>query len=277
MWDPRNYRDTVFGIGEDESFELPDSDLPDDLDLTQPHIMTVLGPIAPDRLGICQHREPILSNPAAHTDDDPDYCLDRIDLAREELEAFATAGGRSMVDATTIDCGRGPAGLRSIAQRLPVNIVVVAGRHPHVHAARMSNALDQGSIERDLVADFEAETKPGLIVAGTSLGEITAVERVAVMACANVAARTGYPLAVQLVEGTMAHETLHIVHAAGIGRRGSFSGVSMVDSISTTSPGSPNVASSSHSIGSAKAVAKRTSRKPKCWSAWRTRDSRIGC
>lgn len=216
MWDRRNYRDTDFGLLEDETFEPPDARQADELDLTQPYIMSVLGPIVPDQLGICQPHEHILCDPVELTGDVPDYCLDRIDLACEDLEAFLTVGGSSLVDATTIDYGRDLAGLRSIGQRLPVNIVAVTGRHQHAHAARMSNSLEEGSIERELLADINAEIKPGLIVAGTSLGEITNVERVAVLACANVAARAGYPLAVQLAEGTMAHEALDLVEAAGL-------------------------------------------------------------
>ncbi len=216
MWDPRNLRDTDFGLPADDRFEPADVDARDEFDLSQPHIMTVLGPIHPDQLGVCHHHEYILSDPVALTRNDPEYRLDRIDLACEELESFYTAGGRAMVDASTPDYGRDLNGLRTIARRVPVHILAVAGRHQHVHSSRIPDALDQGKLAMEIQSDIDGEIRPGLISFGTSLDEITPVEEVAGRAVASVAVATGYPLMTHTESGTMAHEQLDLVESEGL-------------------------------------------------------------
>ncbi len=216
MWDPRNYHDTDFGLEGEETFEPGDAGQTDGVDLSRPHIMTVLGPIEPADLGVCQHHEHILCDPAALTDLEPDYRLDRIDLACEELESFFTAGGRSMVDASPRDYGRDLVGLRTIARRVPVHIIAVTGRHKHLHATRLPHALDREMLEQEILADIDGEIKPGLITFGTSLDQITLVEEDAARAAARVAVRTGYPVTTHAEAGTMAHQQLDLVESEGL-------------------------------------------------------------
>ncbi|MEJ7901290.1 MAG: hypothetical protein WKF63_05550 [Thermomicrobiales bacterium] len=216
MWDPRNYSDTDFGLTADVRFEPEDADARDDLDLSLPHIMTVLGPIDPDELGTCMHHEHILCDPVAITARDPNFRLDRIDLASEELESFFTVGGRSMVDMSSPDYGRDLQGLRTIAQRVPVNIIAVSGRHAHIHASRMDRALDGGALEAKIWADIKGAVKPGVISFGTSLHQITPVEAVAARAAARVAVSTGYPVSTHTTAGTMAHGQLDLIENEGL-------------------------------------------------------------
>lgn len=63
-----------FGLEEGERFEPLDED--EELDLSQPHVMTVLGPIDPGALGFTLHHEHVFNfvNPLAV--DDPDQILD---------------------------------------------------------------------------------------------------------------------------------------------------------------------------------------------------------
>lgn len=216
MWDPRNYRDTDFGLDDEETFEPPDAGHREAIDLSQPHVMTVLGPIRPDDLGVCQPHEHILRDPAAVTGDDPDDRLDRIDLACQELESFFTVGGRSMVDASPRDYGRDLVGLRTIAQRVPVNIIAVTGRHKHLHAAKLDNVADRQALETEFQSDIDGDIKPGIITFGTSLDDITPLEKVAAQAAASVAVVTGYPVTTHTEAGTMAHEQLDLVESEGL-------------------------------------------------------------
>jgi phosphotriesterase-related protein len=216
MWDPRNYEDTDFGLEEGESFEPDDAWEWDHFDVSQPHVMTVLGPIPTDAPGICQPHEHILSNPVEASGVDVAYRLDRVDLATEELETYFTSGGRSMVDASTTDYGRDLAGLASIARQVPVNIVAVTGRHKHQFASHMPNALDIDALIAELESDIAGEIKPGVIKFGTSLDEITEVERVAGRAAASVAVAHGYPVTTHTEAGTMAHEQLDLVESSGL-------------------------------------------------------------
>ncbi len=117
MWDPVRYVDTDFGLTGGESFEPNDGDEERDISLHQPHIMTVLGPISPEDLGVCQHAEHILAGPGTRND------VPAIRVAADELEAYFTVGGRSMVDITVGGSARNPDGLRTLAQLVPVHIV----------------------------------------------------------------------------------------------------------------------------------------------------------
>lgn len=221
MWDRRNYMDTDFGLVDDESFEPSDGDSRSDVDTTVPYIMTVLGPIEPDELGVCQHHEHILCDPVSRAQVDEACRLDRIDLASEELESFFTSGGRSMVDASPIDYGRNAEGLRAISQRVPVHIITVTGRHKHHFAGCMPNALDVESLLAEYLGEItdgigNSGIRPGVIKFGTSLDEITDVERNAGIAAARAAVKTGLPVTTHTESGTMAHEQLDLVESEGL-------------------------------------------------------------
>jgi phosphotriesterase-related protein len=216
MWNPETYLDTDYGLDEDESFEPTDAWEPEPFDTSQPHVMTVLGAVSPDDLGITQIHEHILSDPPALRDTDPDYCLVRPDLARDELEFFATAGGSAMVDASTPDYGRDIAGLHTLAQLVPVHLIAVGGRHKHLHASLVPGAGDEEFLVEELRADLSEVIRPGLLKFGTSLNDITAVEWANARAVARVAVEYGYPVTTHTEVGTMALEQVDLAGAAGL-------------------------------------------------------------
>jgi phosphotriesterase-related protein len=55
--------------------------------------------------------------------------LDDVNLAVEELAPFAHSGGRTVVELTPIDIGRSPAGLRLIAARTGIQIIMGTGHY----------------------------------------------------------------------------------------------------------------------------------------------------
>lgn len=219
MWDRRTYEDTDYGLDPGEPFEPATDDVDEPIDTAvDPHVMTVLGPLRPDELGICLHHEHILCDPAAVTADEPDFRLDDIDRACEELESFVTTGGRAIVDASPRDYGRNLNGLRTIAQRVPVHIIGVTGRHKHMHASRMVNALDVASLTAEYISELKDGTgpdaiRPGVIKLGTSLDEMTAVEEAATRAAARAHRVTGVPITTHLEVGTHGHRQLDVLEA----------------------------------------------------------------
>ena len=105
---PVREREYDYGLDPGERYE-PDDDLDDPpFDLTQPHIMTVLGPIRPEEAGVTLTHEHIIAKPPAYLDEtpDPDLILDDPHAALAELEDLYSAGGRTVVDATTAAYGR---------------------------------------------------------------------------------------------------------------------------------------------------------------------------
>lgn len=222
MWNRRTYDDTDYGLDPGESFEPQMIEDEETVDTSiDPHVMTVLGPIPPDELGVCLHHEHILCDPPAVTGEDPDYRLDDVDRASEELEAFITAGGRSIVDASPRDYGRDIDGLYAIAQRVPAHIIAVTGRHKHLHATRMENALDVDALTEEYVQELrdgigERSIRPGVIKLGTSLNEMTLVERAATRAAARAHNKTGAPITTHLEAGTHAHKQLDVLANEGV-------------------------------------------------------------
>jgi phosphotriesterase-related protein len=90
-------------------------------------IMTVLGPIADEDLGITQPHEHVLINLYGTVMVWNYSAFEDESLAADELGAFRAAGGRSIVETTTIGIGRDPEGLRRVAASSGVQIVMGTG------------------------------------------------------------------------------------------------------------------------------------------------------
>ena len=109
-------RDETFdyGLAPGESFEPVDET--EDFDLSQPHIMTVLGPIDPDDLGVAVFLR--------STPDGPAPWLRVPAQTVAALEDAFNAGLRAMVITDAIDNERDRSDLDWIAARSPVHILV---------------------------------------------------------------------------------------------------------------------------------------------------------
>lgn len=208
MWNPETYVDTDYGLDEGESFEPDDAWEPEPFDASQPHIMTVLGPISPDDLGITYVSERVAGGMVETVDD--------LAITRDELEYFITAGGGSMVDASTPDDGRNPDTLLALAQLVPANLIASAGRGSERTASLVPGAGDEEFLHDELLADLSTPIKPGLLAFGTSPETITNVERAHLRAVCRVAIETGYPVAAQPEAGSMAVELLDMAATAGL-------------------------------------------------------------
>ena len=91
-------------------------------------IRTVLGPITPEQLGICMVHEHLIVD-AWKMWPVPNYSLiiDDVGLVTEEVQAYRTAGGTSIVDVTNIGLGRDPQALQRISEATGVQIVMGCG------------------------------------------------------------------------------------------------------------------------------------------------------
>lgn len=219
MWNPRTYDDADFGLLDGESFEpeIDNADIPS-VPTTEPHIMTLLGPIAPEELGICLPHVHLLCDPPGA---DLDHRLTDVDSAESEVEAFVTMNGRSLVECSTRDVGRIVAPLLEIAGWVPAHLISVTGRHNHRYASAMPNALDQDSLTEEFVGELTVGTegtsaRAGVIKVGTSLNEITEVERTSIQAAASAHARTGAPITTHTENGTMALELIEVLGLNGV-------------------------------------------------------------
>lgn len=220
MWNPKNYRDEDFGLGEGETFEpdfLPEEEVIE-ISTDDPHIMTVLGPIPPEELGVCLPHVHLLCDPPGADDD---HRLVDTERAEAEVEAFLTMNGRSLVECTTRDCGRNIAGILDIAQWVPAHLVSVTGRKNDPYASQMENASDVESLAEEFIADLTVgmdgtNARAGVIKVGTSLNQITPIERNSIQAAGKAHVRTGAPVTTHTENGTMALELLQLLADAGV-------------------------------------------------------------
>lgn len=90
-------------------------------------ISTVTGDIASDSLGMCQCHEHIMLRRGVPASINPVLCMDDVGKSLTEVSAFRQAGGRAIVDAQPIGCGRMPAELARIAQEADVHIIASTG------------------------------------------------------------------------------------------------------------------------------------------------------
>lgn len=222
MVDRSQTRQRDYGLAPGETFEPAEEDDEDEpVDVTQPHIMTVLGPITPEELGICLHHEHLLCDPVAVTANDPDYRLDDPHATLAELEDYSSVGGRAIVDCSTVDYGRDPDGLYWLAQRAPVHIIMVTGRHKALHAERMSADQHVEDLTDEIMTEIREgvgrhRVKPGVIKFGTSENVIHPVEQRAGRAAARAHRATGVPITTHTEIGTFADKQLDLLEAEGV-------------------------------------------------------------
>jgi predicted metal-dependent phosphotriesterase family hydrolase len=222
VWDPRSYEDTDYGLEPGESFEPTDAwDVETGVSEDMPHVMTLLGPIDPLDLGVCLHHVHLLCNPVALTSENPDYRLDDPARAEDEIEAFVTMNGRSLVDCSTRDYGRLVYELVDIAGWVPVHLIGVTGRHKHLHASRMPNATDVDALAAEFIGELkqsieDTSARAGVIKIGTSLDEITEVEAATIEAAAIAHRETGAPITTHTEDGTMALEQIERLGDGGV-------------------------------------------------------------
>lgn len=150
--------------------------------------------------------------------------LDDPDLCAAELDLFAQAGGRTVVDLTLPDIGRNPQMLRAMAARTDLTIIMGCGHY--IDAAHPAWLGDQSA--EQIAARLLHELRSGIQVpegppirAGV-IGEIgtsdpiTARERTVLEAAAAVQRETSAPLFIHLDPwGRAGHRALDIAVDAG--------------------------------------------------------------
>jgi phosphotriesterase-related protein len=213
-------------------------------------VMTVLGPMPVEAMGVTLMHEHILLDASAwwkrpccasdiaiaeqpvsteiigelrmnpFLNRDNCFLLD-VDLAMGELNRFADLGGHTVVDPTCFGIGRDPLALARIARRTRLNIVMgsgyyLEGSHPD-EVARM----DVDDIAKTIISDVGGGPQQPEIMAGL-IGEIgvskdfTPAERKSLVGAARAAKATGVPLSIHLPGWErLAHEVLDIVEREG--------------------------------------------------------------
>jgi phosphotriesterase-related protein len=208
-------------------------------------VTTVLGPVPADTLGLVLPHEHVLCDltplalrdPAipetrielanAHAvayrpnDHKGNHLLSRAAVARGELDAFAAAGGGTIVEMTTDGIGRDPEGLAALSRETGVAIVAGAG----FYTAEFVDAETRAQDTAILAGRIEAQVRegfPGTAIRAGVIGEIGCAwpladfERRSLVAAAIAQRRTG--LSVNVHPGRhpdAPHEIMDVLERAG--------------------------------------------------------------
>ena len=213
-------------------------------------VMTVLGPLPVERMGITLMHEHILLDAGTswarpccagdlHIAEKPvsveflgelrmnpylnrDNCqLTDVDAAIAELRLFADQGGATVVDPTNCGIGRDGRALQKISRRTGLNIVMGAGFYLERSHPPQVAAMSEDDIADQIVADCGGGDVSPEVPAGL-IGEIgvskhfTAAEEKSLRGAAQAAKRTGVPLSIHLPGWErLAHRVLDVVEAVG--------------------------------------------------------------
>ncbi|MEM7576039.1 MAG: aryldialkylphosphatase [Planctomycetota bacterium] len=198
-----------------------------------PGIRTVLGDIDPVDLGVCYAHEHIIIDASYTTQCFPDFRLDSVERAVEELERFHNAGGRAMVDSMPCDSGRNVLKLAAISQATGVHILCPTGLHlaKYYPEGAWGQRLGVDRIADLFIADIEegidahdyagpiCERTPhraGLIKIASGLDRLNTHEQKCFEAAAIAHARTGAPILTHTEKGTAAIEQVETLQRLGV-------------------------------------------------------------
>lgn len=209
-----------YGLAPGETYEPADGG-EEAFDLSQPHVMTALGPIDPGALGFTLHHEHVICRPMDVGAADPDLLLDDVAKAVSELEGFALSGGRAIVDMTPVDYGRDIGDIHWVAQHVPVHVIVITGHHKDKHAApyvgdETADQIAARNIRELTVGIGESGVRAGVIKAGVTLNQITEVEDRVIRGAARAHVATGAPISTHTDKGTMALEMIATFQEEGV-------------------------------------------------------------
>lgn len=188
-------------------------------------VMTVSGPIPPDKLGFTlPHEHTAIA--LWHVDRRWDYweLTADDDLIIDELRDFRRRGGSSIVDLTLDGVGRDPGRLRRLAGATGLNIVMGAGwyRGAHYPAEALIDRSSVDELARRIIDEFAqgvegSGIRPGIIgEIGTDKPWISALEERVHRASARASRETGMAITTHGVQSAVGLSQLRIFTEEGV-------------------------------------------------------------
>jgi phosphotriesterase-related protein len=196
-------------------------------------IETVLGPIAPESLGLNNYHDHLITIGGGEEKADRDLRLDRVDFAIDAMKRFKQAGGGSMVDMNPIDCGRQVEMLREISEQSGVHIITCTGFQRAIYydnehwvykysledvarliAEEVTLGVEINNYNGPIIKRSEA--KAGVIKFATHYNCIRPMELKALKAACMASRETGAPISTHTERGTMGLEVIELIKENGV-------------------------------------------------------------
>ena len=191
-------------------------------------VVTVLGPIAPEQLGVTDAHDHLF----LRTPDLPGQEFDDADRAIEEVGSAKRGGLQAIVEVTPIGCGRRPAGMRAVAGATGVHVVAATGYHRDAHypeghwvreatvellAQRIVTDLKEGMHPDDWLGPAPLDSaRAGVIKAGASYQRVSRLEERRLLAAAIGHREAGAAILVHTEVGTCAHAIIDLLTREGV-------------------------------------------------------------
>lgn len=190
-----------------------------------PRVMTVSGPIPPDRVGFALPHEHT-GIALWHVENRWDYweLTPDEDLITDELRDFRRRGGATIVDLTLPGVGRDPSRLRRLASATGLNIVMGTGwyRGAYYPAEARIDRRTADDLAAEMVRELtdgidESGIRPGIIgEIGTDKPWISALEERVHRAAARASVQTGMAITTHGVQSAVGLAQLAIFREEGV-------------------------------------------------------------
>jgi phosphotriesterase-related protein len=184
-------------------------------------VITVLGPVAPENLGITQTHEHLILDAYDHYGD-YGFVIDDEDSVIEEVGEYSRLGGRTLVDVTLDEIGRNPQALARIAKASGLNIIMGCSwyrefAYPPIVAEKNSNELAEILVREIEVGVGDTGIRAGIIgEIGTGRHFIKPAEERVFRASALAQQKTGVAISTHTTRwGTLALEQIAMLREFG--------------------------------------------------------------
>jgi phosphotriesterase-related protein len=183
-------------------------------------VRTVLGDITSDELGFTYSHEHLFAVPPS-TQKDRDLELSDYDKSLEELISFKSAGGQTLVEASTIDYGRNALAYKNMAIASGVNVVCTTGFNKQIYYPSWVSEKSIEEIADIMIRDIEVgidgtDVKAGFLKTGSYYNLIHPLEEKVTHAVALAYKKTGAPIWVHTEVGTMGLEMVELLEKDGV-------------------------------------------------------------
>ncbi len=190
-------------------------------DLNSREVITVLGTMRPDQMGVTQTHEHLILDAMGHYPN-YEYVIDDEDLVANEVQEFLSRGGKTICDVTLDEIGRNPEALVRLSKRTGLNVLMGCGWYREFNYPKIVEELTSRELADVLVKEIEVGVRETGIRAGF-IGEIgtgrhfikPGEERV-FRASALAQARTGVAITTHTTRwGTLAMEQIAMLDEFG--------------------------------------------------------------
>lgn len=184
-------------------------------------IQTVNGKIDAKQFGACAAHEH-LSIDLSRVKNDPDTILDDPEGAKEELDRFADAGGRSLVDLTNDGMGRHVKRLQYLSEASGVQIVTCTGFYKDPFIPEYAQNWGRDQFAEHFIQEIRhgidnTGIYPGVIgEIGTSQDDIKQIEKELMLGAGKASAETGLTISTHTTLGTLGSDQVEMLFDLGL-------------------------------------------------------------